>query len=419
MDVYTAATERLKFIFDSFDNVYVSFSGGKDSGALLNLALAEARLRRRKIGVFHIDYEAQYTATTDYVDSVYNELADEIEPLRCCVPVRCSTSTSMFESFWRPWDPDKKHLWVRDRPNPCLHSFDFITPDMTDYAFQSRFGTWYHEQSGASRTCVLVGIRAQESLDRWRVITGANRVNMFSGKSWTTRSDQDVYNAYPLYDWTTEDIWTAHARFGWTYNNLYTLMHLAGVPLSAMRVASPFHNFAKSSLSLYRAIDPHMWGRMVSRVNGVNFTALYGGTKAMGWRTLEKPDHFTWQQYALFLLSTLPEKTASNFRSKLAVSVAFWRDKGGCLSSATIEQLRKAGVAIEVVPDTNYRTPKKPAKMEYMDDWNGSDFSDLPTWKRICLCILKNDHVGKYMGFALNKNEMKQREEALERYAAF
>ena len=38
-NVYEAFLERLKFIFEEFDNIYVSFSGGKDSGLLLNLVL--------------------------------------------------------------------------------------------------------------------------------------------------------------------------------------------------------------------------------------------------------------------------------------------------------------------------------------------------------------------------------------------
>ena len=38
-NVYDALQDRLKFIFEEFDNIYISFSGGKDSGLLLNLVL--------------------------------------------------------------------------------------------------------------------------------------------------------------------------------------------------------------------------------------------------------------------------------------------------------------------------------------------------------------------------------------------
>ena len=38
-NVYEALRKRLKFIFEEFDNIYISFSGGKDSGLLLNLVL--------------------------------------------------------------------------------------------------------------------------------------------------------------------------------------------------------------------------------------------------------------------------------------------------------------------------------------------------------------------------------------------
>ena len=69
LDVYEAAQRRLKVVFDMFDYVYVSFSGGKDSGVLLNLCIDYIRRNApgRKLGVMHMDYEVQYRDTTDYV----------------------------------------------------------------------------------------------------------------------------------------------------------------------------------------------------------------------------------------------------------------------------------------------------------------------------------------------------------------
>ena len=49
-NVYEAVQERFDFLFREFENIYVSFSGGKDSGLLLNLLLASfIRILRRNI----------------------------------------------------------------------------------------------------------------------------------------------------------------------------------------------------------------------------------------------------------------------------------------------------------------------------------------------------------------------------------
>ena len=71
-NVYELAQERLKVIFNEFDNIYVSFSGGKDSGVLLNMCIDYIRRNNLKIrlGVFHMDYEIQYKMTIDYVDRI-------------------------------------------------------------------------------------------------------------------------------------------------------------------------------------------------------------------------------------------------------------------------------------------------------------------------------------------------------------
>ena len=88
INVYEATQARLKYIFDNFDNIYVSFSGGKDSGLLLNMVLDYKRRNniQKKIGVFHQDFEAQYQTTTDYVTRMFENNINDIEPYWVCIP---------------------------------------------------------------------------------------------------------------------------------------------------------------------------------------------------------------------------------------------------------------------------------------------------------------------------------------------
>lgn len=58
-NVLEAALERYDIIFDNFENVYFSVSGGKDSSVMLQLAARKAWEYNRKIDVLYIDLEAQ------------------------------------------------------------------------------------------------------------------------------------------------------------------------------------------------------------------------------------------------------------------------------------------------------------------------------------------------------------------------
>lgn len=420
--VYDVTMERLDRIFTDFDHVYVSFSGGKDSGVLLNLCIDYIRRKQpgRRLGVFHIDYEVQYQETIRYVDRVLASNADILDVYRVCVPCKVLTCTSMFQSYWRPWEESKREMWVREMPEGAYtrEDFDFFTDDLWDYEFQIKFAEWLHKRKSAQRTCCLIGIRSQESLNRWRTVHSDRNYKKYKGLKWIREMKYGICNAYPIHDWLTTDIWVANGRFRWDYNRLYDLYYRAGVPLDKQRVASPFISQAISSLRLYQAIDPDMWGKMVNRVNGVNFAGLYGRSSMMGWHSVKLPPGMTWERYLHFLLQTLPEETRRNYQRKLAVSINFWREKGGCLADETIEKLEAMGIPIVVGDHSNYKTNKRPVRMEYLDDIDLPEFKELPTFKRMCICILKSDHTCKYMGFSLNKVEKKLKDQVMEKYKA-
>ncbi len=420
MNVYEAANKRLDIIFKEFDNVYVSFSGGKDSGILLNMCIDYIKRNsiKKKLGVFHLNYEADYSFTTDYIKRSLEKDKNLLDVYNCCVPFKVETITSMFQSYWRPWEESKKDIWIRKQPDNAYtkSDFDFYTPKMWDYEFQEKFSRWHHKKHKAKKTCVLVGIRTQESLNRWRAIHSDRNINNYKNYDWTKKVFDNVYNAYPIFDWLTDDVWVANYKFKWDYNKLYDMYYKAGVPVEKQRVASPFISTAKASLRLFKAIEPHTWSKLISRVNGVNFTGIYGGTTAMGWGSITKPKHFTWKEYMYFLLETLPDEVKQGYLSKLETSIKFWKEKGGVLSKENIESLKSEGVKLTIGSNSNYKTDKKPVKMEYQDDTSLKDFKLIPTYKRMCITIMKNDHLCKYMGFSLTKNEIEKRQKTINKY---
>ena len=416
MNVYEALMERFEFLFREFENIYISFSGGKDSGLLLNLLLDYRNKHDpgRTIGVFHQDFEAQYTLTTEYITRTFKRVEKEVEPYWVCLPMATRTALSNYEMFWYPWDDRKKELWVR--PMPDFPYVINIRRPFTHYRYKmhqedlaKQFGRFYKEKHGNGKTVCLLGMRAQESLQRYSGFV--NSRYGYKGRCWITQQFKDVWCASPIYDWSYKDVWAANYRFGYDYNGLYDLYYKAGLKPDQMRVASPFNDYSKDSLNLYRVIDPEIWTRLVGRVRGANFGAIYGKTKALGYRKVTLPKGHTWESYTKFLLDTLPPRLKENYQKKFNASIRFWHETGGGLSEETIEELIRNGYPIQRNGVSNYTLDKKtrvifPGKIpDDTDDIKTS--KDVPSWKRMCYCILKNDHTCRFMGFGLTRQEQK------------
>ena len=414
-NVWEAARERLAYIFDEFDNIYVSFSGGKDSGLLLNMVLDFMRERgiRRRVALFHQDFEAQYEKTTEYVERTFDATEGVLEQFWVCLPMGSKTSLSNEDLYWYPWDPDMRDAWVRPMPErSCVirlenNPFEFYRFKMLQEDLYAQFGRWYKNHCGGGKTVSLIGMRADESLHRYNAII--NKKYTYEGKPWITQGHKDCWTAAPLYDWTAEDIWIANARFGYDYNRLYDLYYKAGLTLDQMRVASPFNEWAAQSLNLYRVIEPETWAKLVGRVKGANFGAIYAGTKAMGYREITLPPGHTWKSYTMFLLSTLPEKARDMYLEKFKTSMEFWAKTGGGFAPDVIKEIEDCGYQIRKNGISSYgKGDKERIVFEGEVPDNTDDVKstiDIPSWKRMCFCILKNDHYCRFMGFGPTKEQ--------------
>ena len=425
-NVYEALKERLHFLFEEFDNIFVSFSGGKDSGLLLNLTLdfQKRYYPTKRIGVYHQDFEAQYRMTTEYVTRTFERIKDEVEPYWVCLPMATRTAVSNYEMYWYPWDDTKKEAWVRPLPRyPYVITLE--NNPITTYQYRmhqedlaKQFGRWYRQSHGNGRTVCLLGMRAEESLRRYNGIV--HKKYGYGGMPWISRQFHEVYTASPLYDWTVSDVWHANAVFGYDYNRLYDLYFKAGLRPEQMRVASPFNDYAKESLNLYRVLDPEMWAKLVGRVRGANFASLYAGTKALGYRKLTLPEGHTWKSYTKFLLDTLPTRLRSQYIKKFRTSMDFWHRTGGGLEESAIEELLAHGYRIQRNGVSNYTVMKLSRVIfldripDHTDDIKST--KDIPSWKRMCYCILKNDHTCRFMGFSLTREQQRAVDALREKY---
>lgn len=429
MNVYEAAMERYKVIFNDFDNVLVAFSCGKDSGVMLSLAYQYAKDNNmlHKLAVYYEDYEAGYRFTHEYAERVFNELKIE-KKYWLCLPISAACSVSMYEPRWIPWDKDKKDIWVRSLPTlDCvIHEDNCPFPfkkGTKGFDLRIHFAEWFSSVNG--NTAVLIGLRADESLTRRAIFTSKGRKHMHKGLRYSKTINKTTCNFYPIYDWKTEDIWVANAKFGFDYNRIYDLYYQAGLTIDQMRVASPFHQCGQESLSLYKVIDPNSWGKMVGRVNGCNFGGIYGGTSAMGWKNISKPNHFTWKQYAEFLLQTLPEKSKKKFEYHLKRFREQWEKKGYGRNPRVIRAIINAGVEVEKTGEISKLCKKKDIyeiikiKGEWPDEINidnATPFRHCPNWKAVCITIMKNDFGLTYMSCSRSQDKNILKEKSMEKF---
>jgi predicted phosphoadenosine phosphosulfate sulfurtransferase len=372
VDVLTAARERLAWTFETFDRVYVSFSGGKDSTVLLDLTAEAARRAQRKFGLLFIDLEGQYKLTIDHVRRCFERYADVVDGRYwVCLPLILRNAVSQFEPRWICWDPSKRAAWIRE-PEPGAITdqkfFPFYRYAMEFEEFVEEFGSWY---AAGGEAAALIAIRADESLNRFRTLMMERERH--SGLRWTARKPGGAWNVYPIYDWRTEDLWTYHARTGAPYNPLYDRMYLAGLSIHQMRICQPYGDDQRKGLHLFQVIEPETWGRVVARVNGANQGALYAhksGNMAGNIR-VSKPEGHTWQSFARLLLQSMPEHLREHYGRRIDTFIYWWAARG-----------------ITVIPDEV--DPKREAPGP----------GRLPSWRRICKALLRNDYWCKGLSFS-------------------
>jgi len=376
-NVLEASRIRITKIFDDFKTIYLSFSGGKDSTLMLHLVMDEAIKRNVKVGVLIIDLEAQYEDTVKHINNIIELYKENMDVYWCCLPLLLRNAVTNFEPRWICWDNSKKDLWVREIPEiaKTVKDFEFFVPNMEFEEFMILFGDWYGK---GKPTAAFIGIRADESLHRYCAIaTWDKEGRQHKDYIWTTKVYGNVYNIYPIYDWKTEDIWRYHAKFkDKIYNKVYDKMHKAGVKLSQQRLCQPYGDDQRQGLWLYHILEPDTWSKLIMRVNGANFGALYiqESGNMTGYNKINKPDGHTWRSFCNLLLQTMPKKTREHYVYRFKKFISGWHDRG-----------------YTEIPE------EAPLELE-AQCW-------APSWRRMCKVLLRNDWWCKGLGQTQPKSE--------------
>lgn len=292
-NVYDAAIKRVERAFQLFDRLSVSFSGGKDSTAVLNIVLQVARkLGRTPIDAHFFDEECCAPETIDYVRRIYN--SDEVNLKWLCVPITSTNGCSDRSPNWYPWAEEDREKWVRELPKEQ-------TPFPAFKRGMKHSDINHLIYPGRGSLGVFLGIRTQESIRRYQAVANKDT------DAWITRREHFSI-LKPIYDWDTNDVWKGPQMFGWDYNRAYDHFEMLGIARTEQRVSPPYAVQPLKNLSMWQEIWPELWAKMENRVPGVRTAVRHSRTQLYGAGTsFQKPEQ-GWQFFIAEKLKKFPPK---------------------------------------------------------------------------------------------------------------
>jgi predicted phosphoadenosine phosphosulfate sulfurtransferase len=415
LNVLDAARLRVQYLYDNFEHeeIWLSFSGGKDSTVCFYL-LVEAAINNgaKKINVLIIDLEAHYKDHVKFISDIIQNSPVDVFGYWVCLPFNLSNASSFYEPKWLCWENGKE--WVRPMPESKLlvneenNLFvNYWRKGMEFEEFIIEFPKFLCEQLGLKKVAQIIGIRTQESYNRYLKIAVAKNREFFNGQSWMLKqksTGKESFSAHPIYDWQTEDVWKYLS--GKMYNPVYDKMYLAGIPISEMRICQPYGEEQRDNIELFSKIEPDTWARVVERVSGANFAKIYKGLNVLKGR-IQPPENTTWEQWGRLILNTMPPYLKEHYLRNINVFLRWWRMNAvGDIKTVygreygENEGFDADGVYIYQIPDSHDLDKKKAA----------------PSWRRITKCLVKGDYHCKALTFSANQKEYEKLEQLKQKY---
>lgn len=315
-NVLEEALDRVRYLFDEFDDIVVGMSGGKDSTVVFNLALQVAREKNRlPLKVMWVDQEAEWQGTVDYVKQVME--SPDVEPYWYQMPMVITNNASSFERYAYCWRETDKAKWIHPKDPMSIKENTYGTD-----RFHDLFGK-IMAKDFPPNTAKLTGVRAEESPRR---AMGLTSFATYKHITWGNRENPKLnqYVFHPIYDWSYTDVWKYINDNNIPYNLVYDEMYRYGVKVREMRISNLHHETAIQSLIMLQEIEPATWLKVSDRIDGAN--TIKHIKKNSFTCPKELPYMFkSWEEYALYLADHIVQE--DEHRDGLYKKIDFLKDR--------------------------------------------------------------------------------------------